>query len=120
VLFVEETGSQIDLARLYAWAPCGQRAYATKPRNRGRTLTLLGAMGMGGMVATRTVEGGTDGPVFRTYLEQVLAPQVRPGQVVIMDNLTAQKVAGVREAIEAAPARLLYLPPYSPERSPIE
>jgi transposase len=72
------------------------------------------------MVATMTVEGGTDGTVFRPYIEQVLVPQLRPGQVVIMDNLKAHKVAGIREAIEAAHAVLLYLPPYSPDLSPIE
>jgi len=120
LICVEETGSHIDLARPYAWAPCGQRAYATKPRNRGRTLTLLGAMGIEGMVATMTVAGGTDGAVFRTYIEQVLAPRLRPGQVVVMDNLTAHKVADMREAIEAAHAGLRYLPPYSPDLSPIE
>jgi transposase len=120
LIFVDETGTHIDLARLYAWAPCGQRAYATKPRNRGRALTLIGALGWEGVVATMSIEGGTDGVVFRTYIEQVLAPRLRPGQVVVMDNLKAHKVAGIREAIEAAGARLLYLPPYSPELSPIE
>ena len=72
------------------------------------------------MVATMTVEGGTDGAVFRTYLEQVLAPRLRPGQVVVMDNLKAHKVVGIREVIEAAHAELLYLPPYSPDLSPIK
>jgi hypothetical protein len=69
--FVDETDSPLDLARLYAWAPYGQRAYATKPRNRGRTLTCLGALSVEGIVATMTVEGGTDGAAFRTYVEQV-------------------------------------------------
>ena len=67
-----------------------------------------------------SIEGGTDGAVFRTYVEQVLAPRLRPGQLVVMDNLKAHKVAGIREAIEARGARLQYLPPYSPELSPIE
>ncbi len=83
-------------------------------------MTLIGAMGMAGLVATMSVEGGTDGAVFRSYVEQVLVPQLRPGNVVIMDNLKAHKVPGIREAIEAAHATLLYLPPYSPELSPIE
>jgi len=77
-------------------------------------------MGVAGLVATMTVEGGTDGTVFRTYVEQVLAPRLQPGQIVIMDNLKAHKVAGIREAIEAAQATLHYLPPYSPDLSPIE
>lgn len=120
LIFVDETGSHIDLARLYAWAPRGQRAYAARPRNRGRALTMIGAIGLTGLVATMSVEGGTDGDVFRTYVEQVLAPHPQPGQVVIMDNLKAHKVAGIREAIAAAGARLEYLPPYSPELSPME
>lgn len=120
MIFVDETGSHIDLARAYGWAPCGQRAYAAKPRNRGQALTLIGAMGVNGLVATMTVDGGTDGDVFRSYVAQVLAPQLRPGNVVIMDNLKAHKVAGIREAIEAAHATLRYLPSYSPDLSPIE
>ena len=120
MIFVDETGSHIDMARSYAWAPRGQRAYAAKPRNRGQALTLIGAMGVDGLVATMTVAGGTDGEVFRSYVDQVLAPQLCPGQVVIMDNLKAHKVAGIREAIEAAHATLCYLPPYSPDLSPIE
>ena len=106
--------------RLYAWAPQGQRAYATKPRNRGRALTMIGAIGVEGLVAMMSIEGGTDGEAFRTYVEQVLAPRLRPGRLVLMDNLKAHKVAGIREAIEATGARLQYLPPYSPELSPME
>ena len=108
------------MARPYAWAPRGKRAYAAKPRNRGRAVTLIGAMGVDGLVATMTIEGGTDGEVVRSYVEQVLAPQLRPGNVVILDNLKAHKVAGIREAIEAAQATLRYLPSYSPDLSPIE
>lgn len=120
LIFVEETGSHIDMARAYAWAPRGQRAYATKPRNRGHAVTRIGAMGVNGLVATMTVTGGTDGDVFRSYVDQVLVPQLRPGQVVLMDNLKAHKVPGIRAAIEAVPATLRYLPSYSPELSPIE
>ena len=108
------------MARAYAWAPRGRRARATKPRNRGQAVTLIGALGVNGLVATMTVEGGTDGAVFRSYVEQVLVPHLRPGTVVSMDNLKAHKVAGIREAIEAAHATPHYLPAYSPDRSPIE
>jgi DDE superfamily endonuclease len=101
------------MARTYAWAPRGQRAYAAKPRNRGHAVTLIGALGMSGLVATMTVTGGTDGEVFRSYVDQVLVPQLRPGQVVLMDNLKAHKVPGIREAIEEAHATLRYLPSYS-------
>lgn len=108
------------MARVYARAPVGQRAYAAKPLLRGVTVTMLGALGLDGMIATMTVEGSTDGAVFRTYVEQVLAPQVRKGQVVVMDNLRAHKVSGIREAIEGVGAQLIYLPPYSPDLSAIE
>lgn len=91
-----------------------------RPRKRGRTLTCRGALGVKGMVAAMTVEGGTEGAVFRPYIEQVLAPRLRPGQGVLMDNLTAHKVAGLREAIEAAHAPPRYLPRYSPDFSPLE
>jgi transposase len=120
LIFVDETGSHIDMARAYAWAPRGQRAYAAKPRNRGRAVTLIGAMGRNGLVATMTVEGGTDGEVFRSYVEHVLAPHLGPGDVVLMDNLKAHTVAGSRETIEAAHATRCYLPAYSPDLSPIE
>ena len=120
MIFVDETGSHIDMARAYAWAPRGQRAHAAKPRNRGHAVTLIGAMGVNGLVATMTVMGGTDGEVFRSYVEQVLRPRLRPGQVVRMDNLKAHKVPGIRDAIEAAHATRRYLPAYSPDLSPIE
>jgi len=120
LIFGDGTGSPRDLARLYAWAPGGQRAYAARPRNRGCTLTCGGALGVEAMVATLTVEGGTDGAVFRTYLEQVLAPRLQSGQRVLMDNLKAHKVPGIREASEAAGATLRYVPRYSPDLSPLE
>ena len=108
------------MARDYARAPRGQRAHATKPVNRGRHVTVLGALGLQGIVAAMTVEGFTAGDVFLTVLHEVLVPQLRPGQVIIMDNLKAHKVAGVAEAIATPGARLLSLPPYSPDLSPIE
>jgi transposase len=120
LIFVDETGSHIDLARTYAWAPRGQRASAAKPRNRGPALTRIGALGVNGLGATMTVTGGTDGEVFRTYVDQILVPQLRPGNIVLMDNLKAHKVPGIRDAIEAAHATLRYLPSYSPDLSPIE
>ena len=108
------------MARTYAWAPCGQRAYATKPRHRGQAVPLIGALGVHGLVAAMTVDGGTGGEVSRSYVDQGLVPHLRPGHVVSMDNLTAHKVAGMREAIEAAHATLRYLPSSSPDLSPIE
>jgi transposase len=108
------------MTRLYARAPRGQRAQATKPLNRGHHGPLLGALSLQSLVAAMTVEGFTDGEVFRAFLREVRVPQLRPGPILIMDNLTAHKVAGVAAACAAAGVRLLYLPPYSPDFSPIE
>ena len=83
-------------------------------------MTILGAMSLGGMIATMTIEEATDADIFLAYVEQVLAPTLKPGDVVVMDNLSSHKVAGVREWIENAGAELLYLPPYSPDMNPIE
>lgn len=90
------------------------------PAGHWKTLSILSAIGTAGVVATMLVEAPTDGEVFLSYLEQVLGPKLLPGQTVVMDNLAAHKVAGVREAIEARGAKLLYLPPYSPDFNPIE
>jgi transposase len=108
------------MARLYARAPRGQRAQAIKPVNRGRHVTMLGALSLEGLVAAMTVEGFTDGAVFLAFLREILVPQLHPGQILIMDNLKAHKVAGVAAACAAAGVRRLYLPPYSPDFSPIE
>ena len=98
----------------------GGRVHDAVPAGRWRILTLLGAVSASGWVATMTVEAPTDGDVFLAYLEQVLCPHLQPGHCVVMDNLTAHKVIGVRQLIEATGARLLYLPPYSPDFNPIE
>ena len=108
------------MTRLYARAPRGQPALATKPVNRGRHVTMLGALSLQGLVAAMTVEGFTDGEVFLAFLQEVLVPQLQPGQILILDNLKAHKVAGVAAACAAVGVRLLYLPPYSPDLSPIE
>jgi transposase len=120
LIFLDEAGCHQAMTRLYARAPRGQRAQATKPVNRGRPITMLGALGLQGLTAAMTVEGFTDGAVLLAFLHEVLLPQLRPGQILIMDNLKAHKVAGVAAACAAAGVRLLYLPPYSPDSSPIE
>jgi transposase len=120
LIFVDEAGSHQAMTRLYARAPRGHRAYATRPVNRGSHITMLGALGPSGIVAAMTVEGFTDGAVFLAFVQEVLVPQLRPGHVIVLDNLKAHKVVGVAEACAAAGAHLLYLPPYSPELSPIE
>jgi transposase len=108
------------MTRLRARAPRGERAYAPVPRNRGKNTTLLASMGVGGMGPCLTVEGATTKVVFESYLERVLAPSLSPGQVVVMDNLGAHRGDRVRELIEERGCSLLYLPPYSPDFSPIE
>jgi len=108
------------MSRAYGRAPRGQRVREAIPAGHWRTLTVLGALTCDGLLATMTIESATDAEVFLAYVEQVLAPKLRPGQVVVMDNLSAHKVAGVREIIETAGARLVYLPPYSPDFNPIE
>lgn len=101
-------------------APKGQRVHDATPQGHWRTLTLIGALGLAGVQAAMTVEGACDGDVFRTFVEQVLAPRLGPGQVVVMDNLSVHKVPGIRAPIEARGAQLAFLPRYSPDLNPIE
>jgi transposase len=117
---VDECGAHTSMTRLYARAPRGERAYAKVPRNRGKNTTLLASMTSGGMGPCLAVEGATTRAVFEAYVEQVLAPSLRPGQVVIVDNLSSHKGDRVRELIEGRGCSLLFLPPYSPDFSPIE
>jgi transposase len=120
LVFVDEMGTNISLSPLYAWAPKGERAYCSVPRNRGPNTTLLSSMSVEGMGLSLAVEGATNREVFETYVEQILAPTLRTGQVVVMDNLTAHKGERVKELIERRGCELLYLPPYSPDFNPIE
>ncbi len=108
------------MTRRYGRAARGQRVQDAVPAGHWRTLTLLAALGLRGIRAAMTVEAPTDGDVFLAYVEQVLGPRLEAGEVVILDNLPAHKVAGVRALIEARGAQLLYLPPYSPDFNPIE
>jgi transposase len=110
----------IAMARHYARSPQGERVHTSKPVNKGQNITVLGALSLEGIMAAMTVEGSTDAQVFLTYVKTILVPALRPGQVVFMDNLSAHQVDGVQEAIESVGARLDYLPPYSPDLSPIE
>ena len=108
------------MTRRYGRARRGQRVHDAVPKNWGRNVTILGSLSCHGLEAVMTVEGATDGAVFMAYVSQVLAPTLKPGDVVVMDNLGAHKVYGIRSAIEASGATLMYLPPYSPDYSPIE
>ena len=108
------------MTRLYGRAPVGTRLIEKTPCGRWETTTFLGALRAEGFIAPLTVDGAINGPLFRAWVEQHLAPVLRPGDIVVMDNLSSHKVAGVREAIEAVDAELRYLPPYSPDLNPIE
>jgi transposase len=120
LIFLDESGVSTQMTRRYARAPRGVRVHETTPEGNWKILTILGAMSLRGMIATMTVEAATDADIFLAYLDHVLCPALQSGDVVIMDNLSSHKVAGVRERIEAAGAELLYLPPYSPDLNPIE
>lgn len=120
VVFVDEMGTNTSLSPLYAWAPTGERASCSVPRNRGPNTTLLSSMTLEGMGTSLAVEGATNREVFETYVQRVLAPTLRAGQVVVMDNLSAHKGDRVKELIEERGCQLLYLPPYSPDFNPIE
>ena len=117
---MDECGTHTSMTRLYARAPKGERAYGKVPRNRAKNTTLLASMSVRGMGPCLTVEGAMTKVAFETYVEQVLVPSLRAGQVVILDNLSSHKGDRVRKLIEGVGCSLLYLPPYSPDFSPIE
>ena len=108
------------MTRLRARAPKGQRAHGRVPRNRGKNTTLLASMTSGGMGPCMAVVGSTTKAVFESYVERILAPSLRPGQVVVLDNLGAHRGERVRDLVEARGCSLLFLPAYSPDFSPIE
>jgi transposase len=120
LVFVDEMGTNTSLSPLYGWSKKGERAYCSVPRNRGPNTTLLSSMSISGIGPSLAVEGATNREVFETYVERVLAPRLRPGQVVVMDNLSAHKGDKVKELIEEQGCELIYLPPYSPDFNPIE
>ena len=119
-MFLDESGVTTEMTRRYGWAPRPQRVSEAVPAGHWRTLTVLAALTIQGVLASMTIESPTDGDVFLAFLEQVLGPRLEPGHIVILDNLGAHKVEGVRELVESRGAQLLYLPPYSPDFNPIE
>ena len=120
LVFGDEMGTNVSLSPLYAWSPKGHRAFGSAPRNWGKNVTLLASLTRKGLGPCLAVEGSTTREVFEAYLESVLLPSLRPGQVVVMDNLSAHKGESVREFIEQRGCKLVYLPPYSPDFNPIE
>jgi len=119
-VFLDETGATTAMTRLYGWGPRGERLVDAAPYGHWKTTTFVAGLRESGIVAPLVLDGPMTGEVFRAYVEQMLAPSLAPGDVVVMDNLPAHKVTGVREAIQAARASVLYLPPYSPDLNPIE
>ena len=118
--FLDEAGSNLALTRFYGRAAKGARVVESLPQNYGENITMLASLSLSGITAPMTINGAVDGEVFTVYVEQVLCPTLQPGNVVIMDNLPAHKVKGVKEAIARKGAELIYLPPYSPDLNPIE
>jgi transposase len=119
-VFIDETGASTKMARLHGRSPRGERCRAAIPHGHWKTTTFTAALRLDRLIAPMVLDGPMNGAAFLAYVEQVLVPELEPGDVVIMDNLPAHRVKGVREAIEAASATLLFLPPYSPDFNPIE
>nr|WP_283536353.1 IS630 family transposase [Methylorubrum extorquens] len=120
LVFLDETAAATNMARRYGRAPCGERCRILVPQGHYKTTTVTAALRTTGLCAFDLADGATNGQRFRDYVANRLVPVLRPGDTVILDNLQAHKVSGIRERVEAAGARLLYLPPYSPEFNPIE
>ena len=120
LVFLDESGAQTNMIRTHGRAERGVRVIDKVPHGHWQTTTMISAIRTTGPFASAIVSGATDSEVFRTYVNEVLVPQLSAGDVVILDNLQAHKAAGIQEAIETAGAQLLYLPPYSPDFNPIE
>ena len=117
---VDESGSNIAMTPRYARAPKGQRAYGRVPRNHGKNITLFAALSLTGLGAVMTLDGAADTVAFEAYVRTFLVPTLQPGQIVLMDNLSSHKSATVKRLITDSACTLLFLPPYSPDFSPIE
>lgn len=120
LVFLDESGVNTDMARLYARAPGGERAVDAVPLNTGISTTMLSSVRMDGELVFTTFPGAVNGEKFKAYLEDFLIQTLRPGDIVVMDNLRSHKVSGVIELVESVGATVLYLPPYSPDLNPIE
>ncbi len=120
LVFLDESGCHIGMARTYGRALRGHRLHHAVPRNRGTVLTMIGALTLDGVEAMMTNVGGTNAAVFRRFVDEHLVPILREGDVVVMDNLGAHHATGIREAIEATGALVIYQPPYSPDLNAIE
>jgi transposase len=120
LVFLDETGLNTKMSRLYGRSPRGERCIASVPHGHWQSSTFIAALRHDRLTAPWLLDGPMDGASFLEYIKQVLAPELTPGDLVICDNLSSHKVAGVKEAIQSCGAELLYLPPYSPDLNPIE
>ncbi|NES80351.1 MAG: IS630 family transposase [Moorea sp. SIO2B7] len=120
LIFVDESGVNLGMTRLYGKAKKGERLYDSCPGNRGQNISLIGALSLNGLIATMSIPGSVNSEIFITYVQKVLAPQLWVGAIVVMDNLSVHQAKKIRELIESAGAKLVFLPPYSPDLSPIE
>ncbi len=120
LIFIDESGVNLALTRLFARAPKGQRAYGKRPQKRGKNVSLIGAISLNGVVTQINLIGTVDGLTFEAFIAQKLVPQLWVGACVVMDNCSIHKGKEIESLINQAGARLIYLPPYSPEFSPIE
>jgi transposase len=119
-IFVDETSTSVAMTRSYARAPRGQRAVGTVPRNHGQKLSVIGALGFRRRVAALRIEGAVDTDVFEVFVRQVLVPALRPGDIVLLDNLSVHPASCITQAVQAVRGQVIFLPPYSPDFSPIE
>lgn len=119
-MFLDETGTTTNMTPLRGWCRRGERLIGLAPHGHWKTTTFVAGLRQDGLIAPFVIDQPMNGVIFRAYVEQGLAPTLSPGDIVIMDNLSSHKVAGIREAIEKTGAKLLYLPPYSPDLNPIE
>ena len=120
LIFIDETWSKTNMTRLRGRAPMGERLVEKVPHGHWTTTTLIAALGIEGICCSTVVDGAVNGDVFEAFVEQVLTPQLKPGDLVVMDNLSSHKRLRTRQLIEAAGAAVLFLPPYSPDLNPIE
>ncbi len=120
MIFIDETWAKTNMTRLRGRAPRGQRLIDKTPHGHWKTTTLIAALGISGVRCSTVVDGAVNGDVFEAFVEQVLVPELRAGDLVIMDNLSSHKRLRIGQLIEAAGARLVFLPPYSPDLNPIE
>lgn len=120
LVFIDETWIKTNMAPLRGWGPRGERLKGFAPDGRWHTLTFLAALRADALTAPCVIDGPINGVIFRSYVEQMLVPELRPGDIVVLDNLGSHRAQAIRRAVRAAGAKLAYLPPYSPDLNPIE